>query len=190
MEKLFRLVDVSLVTTVVSGLLYVLGYNYFLYYYAYFGINLLVRDPDIAYVFTKGFDFSGFLLGIILGSVVVFMTVDHLFRFTQEKFHSLPPQQGKSVALVLSLCAFMFAFTSLLDYVQYLAEKSAIKLAIAKQSGQAAVILQDGNKLPGSYSFFFLNKNHVVLFNTSGSAGKKPKLTIIPSGNVKYLEIN
>jgi hypothetical protein len=190
MDRIFRIVDASLVTTVISGLLYVLGYDYYLYYYSYFGINLLVRDPEMAYIFKKGFDFSGYLLIIIFLTVVVYMALDHIFLFINTKINSITLKQGKSIALALSLCAFMFAVTSLLDYVQSCAENSAMILAKAKQSGQATIFLKDGKKLPGSFSFFFLNKSNIVLFNTGGPMGKKPKLTIVPSLNVSYIEVN
>ena len=116
MDKLFRLVDVSLVTTIISGLLYVLGYNYYLYYFSYFGINLLVRDPEVAYIFKKGFDFSGYLLMIIFLTLLVYMVIDHSFLWINKKIASITIQQGKSMTLALSLCVFMFAFTTLLDY--------------------------------------------------------------------------
>ncbi|MEI7748909.1 MAG: hypothetical protein WCI81_07525 [Chlorobiaceae bacterium] len=190
MDRLFRWIDVSLVTTIISGLLYVLGYNYYLFYYSYFGINLLVRDPEMAYLFKKGFDFSGYLLIIIFLTVVVYMALHHIFLFVNAKINSITLQQGKSMAAALSLCAFMFAFTSLLDYVQGVAEYSAMTFVKARQSGQATIFLTDGKKLPGSFSFFFLNKNNVVLFNTGVPMGKKPKLTIVPSVNVSYLEVN
>ncbi|GEM_PF-3446195 len=191
MDKLFGLMDVSLVTTIISGLLYVLGYNYYLYYFSYFGINLLVRDPEIAYIFKKGFDFSGYLLMIMVLVVIVFMMLNNIAFAVNKKISSITVQQGKTVAVALSLCAFMFAFTSLLDYVQSYANASAEVYANGKlKSGKATIFMKDGNKLPGSFSFFFLNKNNVVLFNTDGSAGKKPKLTIIPSANINYLEVN
>ncbi len=190
MDRLFRWVDVSLVTTIISGLLYVLGYNYYLYYYSYFGINLLVRDPEMAYIFKKGFDFSGYLLVIIFCTVVVYMVLTHIFLFINGKINSITLKQGKSIAVALSLCAFMFAFTSLLDYVQSCAEYAAMVFVKARQSGQATLFLKDGKKLPGSFSFFFLNKDNVVLFNTGVPMGEKPKLTIVPSLNVSYLEVN
>ena len=191
MDKLFRLVDVSLVTTIISGLLYVLGYNYYLYYFSYFGINLLVRDPEVAYIFKKGFDFSGYLVMIIFLAVLVFMLINHSFFWINKKIASITLQPGKSIALALSLCVFMFAFTALLDYVQSCAEDNAKTFASNRRTtGQAAIFLQDGKKLPGSFSFFFLNKSNVVLFNTGAPIGKKPKLTIIPSANVSYLEVN
>ncbi len=191
MDKLFRLIDVSLVTTIISGLLYVLGYNYYLYYFSYFGINLLVRDPEIAYIFKKGFDFSGYLLLIMFLAIIVYMALDNIALFVNKKISSITRQQGKAVAAALSLCAFMFAFTSLLDYVQSYANENAVVFAKARQTtGKATLFLKDGNKLPGSFSFFFLNKSNVVLFNTDVPAGKKPKLTIIPSANINYLEVN
>jgi hypothetical protein len=190
MDRLFRIIDASLVTTIISGLLYVLGYNYYLYYYSYFGINLLVRDPEVAYIFKKGFDFSGYLLVIIFCTVLVYTALSHIFLFINAKINSITLKQGKAIAVALSLCAFMFAFTSLLDYVQSCAEYTAMVFVKARQSGQATLFLQDGKKLPGSFSFFFLNKDNVVLFNTGVPMGKKPKLTIVPSLNISYIEVN
>lgn len=188
MDKLLRLVDVSLVTTIASGLLYILGYKYYFYYFTYFGMNLLVRDPEIAYIFSKGFDYSGYLLVTLLLAVIVYVTVNYILVFAQRKIKSLLPQ--RPTAIVVSLCVFTFAFAGLLEYVRISAVSDASVLAKAKLTQQASVVLQDGSKLSGRFSFFFLNKSNIVLFDTSVVTNEKPRLMIIPTANVRLLEIN
>jgi len=190
MDKLLRLVDVSLVTTIVSGLLYVMGYKYYYYYYTYFGINLLVRDPETVYVFTKGFDYSGHLFIVILLVALAYLAATHILTFLNRKT-KLPTQTTiQFLSAVASFCAFNLAFASLLDHIQASAIKNANLLSDVRNSREASITLQGGDRLPGKFSFFFLNEKNVVLFNTSMANSKKPKLIIIPSSNVKFIEVN
>lgn len=189
MNRALEILNASLVTTAVSGFLYVLGYTYLVHYYGHFGLNIQIREPDIALTLSQGFDYAGFLLLCVVVAVAVYWLETYLLRLVFGPASGGPAVWRVVLSASAGVFAFVYAFLLLQDYVQANATRIAEKTAAARKSSpKVTVTLRDGSVVPGEMRLFFLSKTNVVLLDFSQTQEHlAPGLVVIPIAEVKVL---
>jgi hypothetical protein len=192
LDKLLKLLDVSLVVTLGTGLVYLVGYRYLYVYYGYFGLNPLVRDPDVPMVLAYGFGFSDLLLLVLLASALAFGIGFAAIRWLSSRiFVTTPAALTAGAGLLVALGTFNLAYRYVDRYVIASANSGAME-AVKSHSGvpDATVTLKGDRSPSGRLRLFFFGKNDVVFLDYSGPGRGSPKVVIIPRGEVLSVVVN
>ena len=175
-DKLFKTLNVTLVTSIGCGLLYVLGYADYQEYYDYFGINLAVRDLQLYEILKQGASQIPFIFLIFLISIITYSLLKNICKFVQKKANRLSALKTNFIAITISSVIFFIGFDLLIDSVKNIARiKAKKKIRELYKSGyKDSISLQNNNIVTGKCGFFFLTKNHVVFLRLSaGFNGKE-----------------
>lgn len=192
MNKLVKFIDASVITAIITGLLYATGYTHFVYYYQQLGIGIMAREPETPDILAKGFSYGGLLLLIFL---VVVVALVYVASHPVQKFLSAcKPTLSSHLDLIrvgIALLVFTILFSYLLDHVRSFAIESANRFYAQQLNSNARVVLQNGEDMKGDYGFLFISNKALVLIDKNPTSSKKLKsIVIIPHENIKFFTIN
>jgi hypothetical protein len=192
-EQIRRLLlDASLLTTLISGFLYILGYQYLFHYYECFRLNIQVREPDIPLVLSQGFNFAWYLIGAIL----VAIAAGYLVRLVVARFVprlAVPAKaQLPSIYMICGILTFMGMLIPIESQISDRARQDAQKAIHDRQTlPQDIVQLKDGSILSGDLRFFFFGKTQAVFLDfLARTSPPPPRVVIVQLSEIKVLRTN
>lgn len=193
MEQIRKLLlDASLLTTLISGFLYIFGYQYLFHYYEYFRLNIQVRDPDIPLILSQGFNFVWYLIGAIL----VAITAGYLLRVVVTRFAPplTEPAKAKlpSICMICGILTFMGMVIPIESQISGTAWQDAKRAIHDRQSlPQDIVQLKDGSTLSGDLRFFFFGKTQAVFLDfLARTSPNSPRVVVVQLSEIKVLRTN
>lgn len=191
MERLLKILDLSLLSSVLTGALYVLGYSYFVYYYHHFGINILVRDPDVPTVMAKGFAYLGQLALLCLAAGLVFMLCAIVLRrFTEREVPRMSRRQALSIGALLAAATFFSLIPKLMDFVEDDAVRHAGSfVAQQRHHANARVWMTGGKELQGQFVLFFVGREEVIFLDYSADTETRPRVVMLPRREIAKIDL-
>lgn len=192
MEKALRIIDATLIATLISGLLYFLGYQYLLYYYSYFGLNIQVRDPSIQLVLCRGFYFAEYLVGAVILAAAVYVFARQALQRIANLLNWQVTRLMPIVSMACSLLVFTEAFQKIGAVIQNTAYESGRAAIQARRSAPPdVVLLKDGSTLPGDLRLHFFGPALAVFMDFSPRpTSPNPRMTIVQLSEIETLTTN
>jgi hypothetical protein len=192
MEKALRIFDATLILTLISGLLYFLGYQYLLYYYSYFGLNIHVRDPSVQLVLCRGFYFAEYLIGALIVAAAVFVFARQALQRIADVFNWQVPRLIPMVSMACALLVFIGVFQPIGASIQNTAYESGRAAIQARRSAPPdIVLLKDGSTLPGDLRLHFFGPTLAVFMDFSPRpTSPNPRMVIVQLSEIKAITTN
>jgi hypothetical protein len=192
MDRFVKLLDASVIATLLTGFIYMLGYRYLYAFYQFFGLSFSVASPDIAFVLSQGFDFLGWfgLVLVVTGLVHVFIQ-NMVMPYFKSKASQGWYSAISSATLLITAAAFVTCYLVLDDHIRENAITISKKsIASRKALDKSTVILTTGEELKGHLRFFFFGPLDAVFMDFQDTNSSSPRIVVVSRSQLKYLTTN
>ncbi len=189
MDRFLKLLDASVIATLLTGFIYMLGYRYLYTFYQFFGLSFSVASPDMTFVLSQGFDFLGWFGLVLAATGLVHLLQRHIVApYVKRKTSQIWHSAISSATLFFTATIFVSCYLILDSHIRVNAFNMSIKsIESRKKIEKSTVVMTTGEELKGDLRFFFYGPVDAVFMDFQSTNSFSPRIVVVSRSQIRYL---